>query len=285
VQGGNCVGISAPVGQATFHADGGTTIEAHRAGIRVQAVVRDLPVYLRSLQKFGNGFRSGAGTPLLVRRAFLDGGVELVPAPRSDVRPLAGWKPAIGACDSLRLAGEVSTPASTTPLRQEARLLDRPGGRATFVLPEGTHLKSVQASGQGTEVDVVLEDGARISGWLDERLPKASFLTGGLRDFAICCGAGQPRPRDCANELRLFATDGIHLGDVGAMEAGTFFDVVASDGDWVTVSPREQFFGLWKGWRLEVRGEELEKCSALPLSVGAHSSGTGPALSVEPRSE
>ncbi len=69
------------------------------------------------------------------------------------------------------------------------------------------------------------------------------------------------------------------------MDAATFFDVVSSDGDWVTIAPREQFFGLMKGWRLVVRSEELEKCSALPWPVGARLLGAGETLRVEPRGE
>ena len=280
-----CVGAPAAVGKGKFHTDGGTTIDAWQGGIRIEAVVRDLPIFVRSVQNFGNGFTSAPGTPLLVRRAFGDGGVELVPANRSDVRPLAEWKSVIGACDRLRLSGEPSPQMGNATLPHEARLLDRPGGRETFVLPEGTQLHIVQTSKQASKVEVLLKDGSTIAGWLNERFSAVSSVGGEIIGGAICCRTAQPSARDCANNLRLFATDGTHRGEVGAMQAATFFDVVSSDGDWVTLSPREQFFSLRKGWRLVVRGEDLERCSALPLPVGAHLSGTGASLSVEPRSE
>jgi hypothetical protein len=47
------------------------------------------------------------------------------------------------------------------------------------------------------------------------------------------------------------------------LDAATFFDVSASDGDWVTIQPRASFFGMASGWRLVVRAEELERCSLL----------------------
>lgn len=270
VRGSSCLGAPTVVAQGTFHTDGGTTIEAWHGGIRVEARVSDLQVFLRAPHDFGNGFTSAPHTPLLVTRTFGDGGVELIPVTRTDVQALSDWKAILGECDRLRLSGGEPKPSqhlSNATLQHEARLLERPGGRETFILPEGTPLNIVQTGKRATKVEVLLQDGSKISGWLNERRAADSWLTGGVIGGAICCGIAQPPPRDCTNDLHLFATDGEHRGEVGVMEAATFFDVVSSDGDWVTVSPREPFFGLLKGWRLVVRGEELEKCSALSLRV------------------
>lgn len=265
-------GWSLPVvAQGTFHPEGGATIEARKFGIRIEAHARDLSVFLRAPQNFGNGFTSAAATPLRVTRVFGDGGVELVPVTRTDVEALSAWQPMVAECDRLCLNGERRQQSADATLQHDARLLVRPGGRETFELPKGTKLHIVQTGKSATKVEALLDDGSKIAGWLNEHLPAQSAVRGVVIEIGTACRSAQfPPPRDCTNELHLFATDGTQRGEIGVMDASTLFDVVSSDGDWVTISPREQFFGLMKGWRLVVRGEELEKCSAVPRSVGAH---------------
>lgn len=260
-----CIGDPSPIAHARFEIDGGAAIEVSHAGITVEASVRELPVYSRTALPFGGGFTSSSSTKLIAA-ASSDGGAMVTPAPRDDLRALRGWTPVTVPCDSLRLVADDGPSFVGGNLQKELPLFDRRGAE-TFLVAPGAQVDAVR----GSEVVVRLSDGASIvgttKGWAP---PSAQTISGSIEPVAICCRGAEPPPRDCWFDLQLWVAYRARRERVGVMQKGVFFDVVSTDGDWVTISLRDGFFALSRDWTLVVRATDLEACSRNEPERGAH---------------
>ncbi|MBL8917148.1 MAG: hypothetical protein JNM17_40960 [Archangium sp.] len=245
--------------RARVEEDGGVSLELAQGGVTVRAHATDFRWEHRMPLDFGNGFTSGELTALSAV-GHDAGALVLVPAARGDVEPLLPWKAQRLRCDALRPEGGGRDQRAAPPIEPlDIEVSARVGGPMSFRLRHGVSLTV-----DGRRVRARLYDGAVIQAFVSEIPPDRGF-TGSLTDVCLCCSIAGPVPRDCADKLELWATNGTRAERVGWLEARTLFEVTQSDGNFVTVRPTDAApVGLLPGWRWIVASDALERCSELP---------------------
>lgn len=253
------VGAPRPHVRARVEEDGGVSLELAQGGITVSAHTADFRWEHRKQLDFGHGFTSGELTPLSVvgREA---GALVVIPAVRSDLEPLLPWKAQRLQCDALRPEGggrdQLPSPPSE-PL--DVEVYERVGGPMSFRLRHGAQLTV-----EGRRVRAELEDGAVIEATVAPKFPPVRGFSGSLRSTCSGHSIGRPQPRDCANGLELWVTNGRRSERAGWLDARTLFETIQSDGTWVTIRPADGTpVSLLPGWRWVVASDALERCSQL----------------------
>ncbi|MDP1825652.1 MAG: hypothetical protein Q8L48_20495 [Archangium sp.] len=259
----DCAGSIGPRAFAQWKPDGGVSLETRQFGIELQLVAPDVAVTLDEPADFGEGFTSGPRTKLDV--VGIDGTAALLtPHERQDVEFLGKWRPRRVQCDRLKLGSSKRVRRDGFVLSTSSVISARKAGSPSFRVPAGLQFRR---EGK-THVVILLEDGATIDGWPASRM-KGEVMGGWSDTFCTGCSFLRQAPRSCVDPLPLSVRRGERVERIGTMDAGTQFDVVSSDGKYLVISPRAQYFRLSEWWELVVAQSDLEKCSQLPIEAGA----------------
>ncbi len=257
VQSSSCLGAVGPSAQARFAPDGSVAMSVQQYGVSLEGVLWDPQVFVEAPLEFGWGVVSAPSTPLQVRRV-MNGEVELVPSPRTDLIVAGAWTPRRVACGSLRWEGWREVDGVTFSLDQMVVVAQRRDGPRAATIPAGTPVRAATAGSSRGTVEVELRDGTRVQGWTWAPVPEMHSGSGTMH--CICCRGVRPRSTHCDEVLHLFASNGARTEPVGTLDAQVAFVPGDADGGWQPIEPDRSFFRMSKGWALVVASEEFEAC-------------------------
>lgn len=252
-----------PFAHVVLDAEGHAAVRVRANGMEIAFSAPDFPVTAKTPLTFAEVLTTSAATPLRVVRVGA-GELDVVPAPRADVEPVAPWVADSLRCDSLAL-GTLSGPTDRAePLDRPVPVSATPEGNFRVTVLKRATSTARQTGQRHARVSFELADGTRIAGWTTKT---------GEGDFGVYVGAStrcgvqtpqRPGVRRCERALRLSATRDGRTEEIGTLDAGIGFFTGRTENGRVVIEPEQPWLTLLDGWSLTVSDADLRTCGDRP---------------------